>query len=148
MPDEKKDARTNYSSDNKKKKKGKKSKVDIPTIIFFSLLIVGAIVLTVMLLKKPNSKLYSKSYGDNIEILVEVYNNGEVDMAVSVDGERTLQQGKYKAIGEEPKDTYNGEYEVTFKEKNQEVKVNMVIKDSVLTLTYEDNTSIEFKERK
>ena len=71
MPDEKKDKP-------KKSKPKKKSKVDIPTIIFFSILIIGVIVLTFILLKKPHSKLYSKSYGSNIETIVEVYNNNEI----------------------------------------------------------------------
>jgi len=139
MADEKKDK--------KKKKKSKKSKVDFPTIIFFSLLIIGAVVLTIIAMKKPNSKLYSKIYGDNIETLVEVYDNNEVDIAVSVDGDRTLQQGKYTIVGEKSKDSYDGEYDVVFTENGKEIEVKMVIKEDKMTLTYEDGTTIEFKER-
>ena len=78
--------------------------------------------------------------------MVEVYTNGEVDLAVSVDGERTIQQGTYTVVGEKEENSYNGEYEAIFKGET-EVKVNMVIKDDKLTLTYDDGTVIEFKER-
>lgn len=141
MPDEKKDKP-------KQSKSKKKSKVDIPTIIFFSILIIGAIVLTFILLKKPHSKLYSKSYGSNIETIVEVYNNNEIDMAILVEDERTVMQGTYKAIGKESTDTYNGEYEVTFKEGNSDLIINMTINDDTLILTYDDGTTVELKERK
>lgn len=146
MPDEKKDTRISPDSNGKPKKKSK-HKVDIPTIIFFTLITIGAILLTIILLKKPNSKLYSKTYGDNIETLVEVYNNGDVDMAVSVDDERTLQKGKYTFKGKQSKDSYDGEYEATFTENGQTINVSFVIDGETLTLTYEDGTVIEFKER-
>ena len=135
MPDEKKDTRIPPDSNGKPKKKSK-HKVDIPTIIFFTLITIGAIVLTIILLKKPN-----------IETLVEVYNNGDIDMAVSVDDERTLQEGKYTFKGKQSKDSYDGEYEATFTEDGQTINVSFVIDGETLTLTYEDGTVIEFKER-
>ena len=147
MPNPNKDSMSS-NHDTKPKKKKRNSKLDIPTIIFFGVLIVGLIVLTVILLKKPSSKIYSKTYGDNIETLVEVYKNGDVDLSVSIDGDRTLQQGTYKSIDDSSNDEYNGEYEATFEENNTTIKVKMVIKDDTLTLTYDDGTTIDFKERK
>lgn len=147
MPDNKKDGKSSLL----KRLSGSKgkNKVDIPTIIFFSILIVGAIVITIIIMQKPHSKIYSKAFGDNIETLVEVYNNGEIDIAVSIDDDRTLQQGTYKAIGEQPKDTYNGTYEATFKTDTDEIiKINMTINDDTLIFEYDDGTKIEFKGRK
>lgn len=146
MSDKNKDTRVSPDSNSKPKKKSK-HKVDIPTIVFFTLITIGAIMLTIVLLKKPNSKLYSKTYGDNIETLIEVYNNGDIDMAVSIDDERTLQKGKYTFKGKQSKDSYDGEYEATFTEDGQAVNFSFVIDDETLTLNYEDGTVIEFKER-
>ena len=147
MPNPNKDSMSS-NHDTKPKKKKRNGKLDIPTIIFFGLLVVGLIVLTIIILKKPSSKIYSKKYGDNIETLVEVYKNGDIDLSVSVDGDRTLQQGTYKSIDDSSNDGYNGEYEATFEEINTTIKVKMVIKDDTLTLTYDDGTTIDFKERK
>lgn len=147
MPNPNKDSMSS-NHDTKPKKKKRNGKLDIPTIIFFGLLVVGLIVLTIIILKKPSSKIYSKKYGDNIETLVEVYKNGDIDLSVSVDGDRTLQQGTYKSIDDSSNDGYNGEYEATFEENNTTIKVKMVIKDDTLTLTYDDGTTIDFKERK
>lgn len=133
-----------------KKKKLSKFNVDNTTIIFFSILIIGMIVLTIILLKKPTSKIYSKVYGDSIETLIEVYNNNEVDIGVSIDGELTIQQGTYEKISDNTTsdtDIYNGEYIITFSNNQEQTTANMSIKDSTLILTYNDNTKIEFKER-
>lgn len=137
-------------SDEKKSKpklKKKKSKVDIPTVIFFSVMLIGAVILTFIILKKPQSKLYSKSYGDNIETIVEVYNNNEIDMAVLVEDQRTIIQGTYKTIGEESADTYDGSYEVIFKENDEDIIIAMTIENDILTLEYDDGTTIELRER-
>ena len=147
MPDPNKDS-TSSTHDNKKPKKKSKGKIDIPTAIFFGVLVVGMIILTIIILKKPSSKIYSKSYGDDIEALVEVYKNGDIDLAISMKDDQTLQQGKYKSVDDSSKDTYDGEYEVTFNENGVDIKVKMIIKDDKLTLTYDDGTSIDFKEKK
>ena len=76
------------------------------------------------------------------------FNNGDVDMAVSIDDDRTLQEGKYTFKGKQSKDSYDGEYEATFTENGQTINVSFVIDGETLTLTYEDGTVIEFKERK
>lgn len=136
----------NTQSSNGEKPKKKKKKSDVVSTVVFVVLIIAMIVITVMLLRLPKSKLYSKVYNNQIETLVEVYTNGEIDIAVAVDGERTIQQGTYKTINKE-EDSYNGEYEVVFKGET-EVNASMVIKDDTLTLTYDDGTVIEFKERK
>lgn len=146
MPDMKKDSMS--SGNTKTKKSRSKSKIDIPTTIFFGVLIVGLIVLTIIILRKPSSKIYSKKYGDNIETLVEVYKDGDIDIAVQIDDDRTLQQGKYKSVDDSKNDGYDGEYEATFTENGEEIKVKMVIKGDTLTLTYDDGSTIDFKERK
>lgn len=147
MPDPNKDS-TSSTHDSKKPKKKSKGKIDIPTAIFFGVLVVGMIILTIIILKKPSSKIYSKSYGDDIEALVEVYKNGDIDLAISMKDDQTLQQGKYKSVDDSSKDTYDGEYDVTFNENGVDIKVKMIIKDDKLTLTYDDGTSIDFKEKK
>ena len=139
------DEKNNPSATGAKKKPKKKTADTISTIIFV-VLIIAMVVITIMLLRLPKSKIYSKVYNNQIETLVEVYTNGEVDLAVSIDGERTIQQGTYTVVGEKEENSYNGEYEAIFKGET-EVKVNMVIKDDKLTLTYDDGTVIEFKER-
>ena len=139
------DEKNNPSATGAKKKPKKKTADTVSTIIFV-VLIIAMVVITIMLLRLPKSKIYSKVYNNQIETLVEVYTNGEVDLAVSVDGERTIQQGTYTVVGKKTENSYNGEYEAIFKGET-EVKVNMVIKDDTLTLTYDDGTVIEFKER-
>ena len=64
MPDNKKDGKSSLL----KRLSGSKgkNKVDIPTIIFFSILIVGAIVITIIIMQKPHSKIYSKAFGDKL----------------------------------------------------------------------------------
>ena len=126
--------------------------MDNTTIIFFSVLIVGMIILTLILLKKPTSKIYSKVYGDSIETLIEVYKNGNIDIGVSIDGEITIQHGTYEKTTDlnnnSDTDIYNGEYIITFSNNQEEVTtVNMLINDSTLILIYPDNTKLEFKER-
>lgn len=136
-------------SDEKKSKpkiKKKKSKVDIPTVIFFSVMLISAVILTFIILKKPQSKLYSKSYGDSIETIVEVYNNNEIDMAVLVEDQRTIIQGTYKTI-KKSADTYDGSYEVIFKENDKDVIIAMTIENDILTLEYDDGTTVELRER-
>lgn len=140
MADEKKD---------KKPKKKSKKKSDITSTIFFIILVIGMIVFTIVILKQPKSIIFSKSYGDEIETLVEVYNNGEVDLAVSVNGKMAVQQGKYEVIGEKKKDSYNGKYKLTFVDNKGAVfYINMEIEEPNMTLTYEDGTKIDFKEKK
>ena len=136
MSDEKKDGI------NKKKKRSGKHKVDIPTIIFIVLIIVGLIVCTYLAFRKPKSVIYKKDYGDTVTVLVEFfYKSDEIDLAIDTEDGKTLQEGKYKTTDKE------NEYTATFDDGNGgELKVDIAIEDKSLTMTYEDGSEITFKE--
>lgn len=144
MPDPIKDSPTGKKI---KKPLSAKDKDKIINIAFFVILIIGLIIITILLLRKPKSVIYSKQYGDNIETLVEIYSNNDIDLSVAIGEDRTLLKGTYTKLSKED-DKYNGEYEAIFKEDNGEVKMNLVIKDDTLTITYDDGSTAEFKERK
>ena len=62
----------------KKPKAKKKGKVDLATIIFFIIMVIGLIVLTIIFLTKPTSKIYSTKYGDKFTVSVEMYSNNKI----------------------------------------------------------------------
>lgn len=131
------------SAAKKPKKKGN-SKIDMPTIIFFVVMVVGLIVLTIILLTKPSSKIYEGSYGDFI-VMAEVYSNNKIDLAVDINQERVLQSGTYKEITD---DNVENNYEAEFKSDEDEsvTKVTFVIDKDKFTMTYDDGTTVELKE--
>lgn len=123
-----------------KPKKKHKSKVDIPTAIFMVLIVVGLVVCTILMFKKPNSVIYKKEFGD-ISVLVEFYNDKqEIDLAIDTEDGRVLQQGTYETTKEENK------YIATFKDSDEDLKVNIVIKDKTLTMIYDDGSEITLEE--
>lgn len=130
-----------------KPKKKKNGKIDKPTLIFFILMIIGLIVLTIIILTKPTSKIYAKDYGQFV-VAVEIYSNNKVDMAIDVDDNRVLQQGTYKEI----KDDIENNFKAVFVSDDEttgetiETEVELVIKDDILTIVYDDGTEIELKE--
>jgi len=131
------------SAAKKPKKKGN-SKIDMPTIIFFVVMVVGLIVLTIILLTKPSSKIYEGTYGDFI-VMAEVYSNNKIDLAVDINQERVLQSGTYKEITD---DNVENNYEAEFKSDGDEsvTKVTFVIDKDKFTMTYDDGTTVELKE--
>ena len=131
------------SAAKKPKKKGN-SKIDMPTIIFFAVMVVGLIVLTIILLTKPSSKIYEGTYGDFV-VMAEVYSNNKIDLAVDINQERVLQSGTYKEITD---DDVENNYEAEFKSDEDEsvTKVTFVIDKDKFTMTYDDGTTVELKE--
>lgn len=144
--DENRTTTNNYTSTKPNTKqstnKKKKNTIDIPTIIFFAIMIIGLIIFTIILLKKPTSKIYYKDYGNNITMLVEFYNkSNDIDIAVDVDNNRSLQKGTYEKTKKE------NAYLATFTENNTEMKVNISIKDKEMTLIFDDGTEIILEEK-
>ena len=131
-----------------KPKKKKNGKIDKPTLIFFVLMIIGLIVLTIIILTKPTSKIYAKDYGQFV-VAVEIYSNNKVDMAIDVEDNRVLQQGTYKEIKD---DDIENNFKATFISDDEttgetvKTEVELVIKDDILTIVYDDGTEIELKE--
>lgn len=131
-----------------KPKKKKNGKIDKPTLIFFILMIIGLIVLTIIILTKPTSKIYAKDYGQFV-VAVEIYSNNKVDMAIDVDDNRVLQQGTYKEIKD---DDIENNFKAVFISDDEttgetiETEVELVIQDDILTIVYDDGTEIELKE--
>ena len=131
-----------------KPKKKKNGKIDKPTLIFFILMIIGLIVLTIIILTKPTSKIYAKDYGQFV-VAVEIYSNNKVDMAIDVDDNRVLQQGTYKEIKD---DDIENNFKAVFVSDDEttgetiETEVELVIQDDILTIVYDDGTEIELKE--
>ena len=123
-----------------KPKKKHRSKVDIPTVIFMVLIVVGLIACTYLAFRKPDSVIYKKEFGD-ISVLIEFYNkNNDIDLAIDTADGRVLQQGKYETTKEENK------YVATFKDSDGDLKVDIVIKDKTLTMIYEDGSEITLEE--
>lgn len=133
-----------------KPKKKKNSKVDTPTIIFFAIMIVGLIVLTVILLTKPTSKIYTKDYGKFV-VSVEVYNNNKVDVAVDTGEDQVVQSGTFEEIKD---DDIENNYKATFVSEDEETgeksefSVELVIVDDTLTMNYDDGSQVVLKEKK
>lgn len=133
-----------------KPKKKKNSKVDTPTIIFFAIMIVGLIVLTVILLTKPTSKIYTKDYGQFV-VSVEVYSNNKVDVAVDAGEDRVVQSGTFEEIKD---DDIENNYKASFVSEDEETgeksefSVELVIVDDTLTMNYDDGSQVVLKEKK
>lgn len=133
-----------------KPKKKKNSKVDTPTIIFFAIMIVGLIVLTVILLTKPTSKIYTKDYGQFV-VSVEVYSNNKVDVVVDAGEDRVVQSGTFKEIKD---DDIENNYKALFVSEDEETgeksetSVELVIVDDTLTMNYDDGSQVVLKEKK
>lgn len=133
-----------------KPKKKKNSKVDTPTIIFFAIMIVGLIVLTVILLTKPTSKIYIKDYGQFV-VSVEVYSNNKVDVAVDAGEDRVVQSGTFEEIKD---DDIENNYKALFVSEDEETgeksetSVELVIVDDTLTINYDDGSQVVLKEKK
>lgn len=133
-----------------KPKKKKNSKVDTPTIIFFAIMIVGLIVLTVILLTKPTSKIYTKDYGQFV-VSVEVYSNNKVDVAVDAGEDRVVQSGTFEEIKD---DDVENNYKATFVSEDEETGeksetvVELVVVDDTLTMNYDDGSQVVLKEKK
>lgn len=133
-----------------KPKKKKNDKIDKSSLIFFGIMIVGLIILTVILLTRPSSVIYSVNYGDDFVVHAEIFSNNSIDIAVDVNDDRVIQSGMIKEITD---DDIEGNYEVLFNETDElgnttETIVQMLIVDDTLTLTYDDGTEIILKESK
>lgn len=130
------------------KPKKKKGKVDTPSLIFFGIMIIGLVVLTVIIFTRPSSKIYSVQYGDNFIVSVEMYSNNKVDLAVDVGTERVLQSGTYTEITDDDiENNYLAEFEAE-EDGGEPIKVTILIADDELTMTYEDGSNIILKETK
>ncbi len=133
-----------------KPKKKKNSKIDTPSVIFFVVMIVGLIVLTIILLTKPTSKIYTKDYGQ-FTVAVEIYSNNKVDIAIDAGEDRIIQDGTYEEIKDDDIDNnfsanFVSEDELTGEQT--ETHVNILIVDDTLTLIYDDGSEIVLKEKK
>ena len=112
-------------------------------IIFFSILVIGIIIFTVILLLKPNVTVYRAQLAQNAECIVQV-GKKDLDIGIKVDGEVVSQQhGTYTERileeGETASDTAT-EYIITF--DNETDEASMVIEGNELTLYLSDDTVI------
>lgn len=122
---------------NKSYKFGKNIIIDKPTIIFFSIMAVGLVILTLIVLLTPTSKTYIASYGD-ITISVEMHNDNKIDFIIDTGETKLTTNGTYKVIED-------NKYSVKFDE--DETELTMVVEDEKLTLIYDDGTEIIYKEK-
>lgn len=131
------------NGDTKKKTPTKPKKkigtVDRSSLIFFCILVGGIILLTIILLSRPTSKIYESKYGESITALIEVYSNKKVDIAVDVNETRIVQSGTWEQIDDTT-------YKVIM--EGEDEPVTMTINDDTLILKYADGTEVEFKEQK
>ncbi|MBQ8218489.1 MAG: hypothetical protein IJZ79_01955 [Bacilli bacterium] len=140
-------AEENKQNNTKPKKPKKKSKngIDTPSLIFFGVMIIGLIVLTVIILTRPTSKIYSVQYGEDFIIHAELYSNNDIDLAIDVGTDRIVQSGTYKEIVD---DDIEFNYTATFETEDgaEPVVVDLLIVEDVLTMTYDDGSEIILKE--
>ena len=66
-------------------------------IIFFSILVIGIIIFTVILLLKPNVTVYRAQLAQNAECIVQV-GKKDLDIGIKVDGEVVSQQPNSTAL--------------------------------------------------
>lgn len=132
-----------------KPKKKKNGNIDTPSLIFFGVMIVGLIILTVILLTRPTSKIYTKDYGQ-FTVAVEIYSNNKVDVAVDAGEDRVVQSGTYEEIKDDIENNFSAIFtdEDTTTGVKTETHVNMLIEDTTLTLQYDDGTNIILEEKK
>ena len=128
------------------KKRKTNSSIDKPTLVFFGIMIVGLIVLTIIILNRPESIIYSASYGEDFTISAEMYDNNDIDVAVDAKDSRVVQTGTYKLID----DDIDSNYLATFEddESGDITEIDVLIEEDQLTLTYSDDTQIVLKEIK
>jgi hypothetical protein len=128
--------------DNKNTNKAKKNanSGNKATIAFFVILIIGLIIVTVIILTRTTSKIYSTQYGI-CTVLIEIYTDNTMDLAVDIEDKRTLKHGTYEALED---GTYKGTFEG---EEGDSANVSISIVDQTLTLTFEDDgTTMTFTE--
>ena len=134
-----------------KAKKKKNSKVDMPSVIFFVVMIVGLIVLTIILLTKPTSKIYTTTAYEPFVVSVEIYSNNKVDIAIDAGEDRVIQAGTYEEIKD---DDIENNFSATFVDEDEttgvktETHATLTIEDSTLTLLYDSGESIILEEKK
>ena len=129
----------------KPKKPKKKSKRDWLTIIFFAVLVIGLIILTIIVLLKPTSKVYSIKYGDDFTIYSEVYTNNKIDIVITVGEDSIAQSGTYEEIKD---DDIDNNYKAIFESDETTTELTFVVNDNQLVMTYDDGTEITLEEVK
>lgn len=129
----------------KPKKPKKKSKRDWLTIIFFAVLVIGLIILTIIVLLKPTSKVYSVKYGDDFTIYSEVYTNNKIDLVITVGEDSIAQSGTYEEIKD---DDIDNNYKAIFESDETTTELTFVVNDNQLVMTYDDGTEITLEEVK
>ena len=129
----------------KPKKPKKKSKRDWLTIIFFAVLVIGLIILTIIVLLKPTSKIYSVKYGDDFTIYSEVYTNNKIDLVITVGEDSIAQSGTYEEIKD---DDIDNNYKAIFESDETTTELTFVVNDNQLVMTYDDGTEITLEEVK
>ena len=138
---------TNDKSKDKEKKPTKKTKngkIDKTTIIFFSLLVIGLIVITVIILVTLNkSRLFTKVYDDDVVITAELSNSGDINLNVNIDDHEMSQSGTF-----EPIKGMDNTYRATFYnlEDATEETVTVVVDETEMSIIYDDNSAVTLKE--
>lgn len=129
----------------KPKKPKKKSKRDWLTIIFFAVLVIGLIILTIIVLLKPTSKVYSVKYGDDFTIYSEIYTDNKIDIVITVGEDSIAQSGTYEEIKD---DDIDNNYKAIFESDETTTELTFVVNDNQLVMTYDDGTEITLEEVK
>ena len=135
--------------DQKKKKPTKKTKMDISSIIFYSIMVIGLIIFVVIMIIKSNKQHYVTYFGEDIKVTIDLKKD-DFTLSIYADSdEPSVQTGKYKKVDTTETDTatntdskiamYSVEFddgtkaEFTIDEKNGTLKLMM------------PNYSLEFK---
>lgn len=132
----------------KKKSSGKKDDKKL-SYIFFGLLIVGIIVVTIFCYLKFSSKKYTKTFGDNITTTIEITEENSMLMTVKVGGTEIKQKGTlvYITDGEDESAGKYKIYEATLEPLTEEEEVETVqlkVYDKTLILAYTSGETVEY----
>lgn len=131
-------------SENTKKKSSKKMDEKKLTYIFFGILIVGIIIVTVFVYMNGSKKKYIKNFGENITTTIELTET-DMNMIVQVGETEITQHGTLTLLEQTEEYTI---YEVILEpltEEEEPETVQMKVYEDSLLLAYETGEIIEYE---
>ena len=142
----------------KKKSGSKKLDEKKLNMIFLGILIVGAIIFTIIILRTPSkTKKYYKVFGTQISSTIEVNEDKkDITIIVDVNGTKIEQKGSLDYLNKDSEYTY---YEATLEprsdsgdsDSNTESKPEIVqikVNDKILVLAYDSGEVLEYSSNK
>ena len=136
-------------SENKPKKKAPSKKLNNKNLsyVFFGILIIGIIAVTVFVYLKQNNRKYTKSFGENITTTIQL-SEDKINMIVKVGATEVKQQGTIKELDSGKDEVgkwtiYEATLEPLTEDEEAEV-VQIKVYDKSLILAYDSGETVEY----